>query len=73
MTSFDITSFFTNIPLDETINICLNGSFDKKNCVSNFDRDSFEKLLWLATKDGVTISSPLGPALANSFLCYREK
>ena len=56
MTSLDITSLFTNIPLDETINICLKGHLTKKNCVSNFDRDSFEKLLWLATKNGVAIS-----------------
>ena len=37
MASFGITSLFTNIPLDETINICLNESFDKKHCVSNLD------------------------------------
>ena len=28
MASLDITSLFTNIPLDETISICLNESFD---------------------------------------------
>ena len=83
MSSLDITSLFTNIPLDETINICLNESFDKKQCVSNLDRASFEKLLLLAIKesflifdktfykqlDGVAMGSPLGPTLANSFLC----
>ena len=87
MASLNITSFFTNIPLDETINICLSESFDKKQCVSNLDRANFEKLLRLATKesffifdktfckqlDGVAIGSPLGPTLANSFLCYHEK
>ena len=30
MASLDITSLFTNIPLDETINICSNELFDKK-------------------------------------------
>ena len=30
MASLDIASLFTNIPLDETVNICLNDSFDKK-------------------------------------------
>ena len=87
MESLDITSLFTNIPLDETINICLDESFKKKKCASNLDRASFEKLLQLATKesffifdktfskklDGVAISSPLVPTLANSFLCYHEK
>ena len=37
MASLDITSFFTNIPLYKTINICLNESFDQKQCVSNLD------------------------------------
>ena len=37
MASLDLTSLFTNIPLDETINICLNESFEKKQCVSNLD------------------------------------
>ena len=87
MESLDITSLFTNIPLDETINICLDESFEKKKCASNLDRASFEKLLQLATKesffifdktfskklDGVAIGSPLVPTLANSFLCYHEK
>ena len=59
----------------------------KKQYVSNLDRASFEKLLWLATKesffvfnktfykqlDGVAMGSPLGPTLANLFLCYHEK
>ena len=56
-------------------------------CVSNLDRASFEKLLRLATKEsffifdetfykqlnGVDMGSPLGPFLANAFLCYHEK
>ena len=33
MASLDITSLFTNIHLDETINICSNESFDKKQYV----------------------------------------
>ena len=37
MASLDLTSLFTNIPLDETINICLNESYEKKQCVSNLD------------------------------------
>ena len=72
--------------MNKTINICLNESFDKKRCVSNLDRSSFEKLLRLATKesffifnknfykqfDGVVMGSPLGPTLDNSFLYYGE-
>ena len=33
MASFDIESFFTNIPLDETINICVNNVFVNKKRV----------------------------------------
>ena len=86
MASLDITSLFTNIPLDETINSS-NEFFDKKKYVSNLDRASFEKLLRLPTKesffifnktfykqlDGVAKGSLLGPTLANAFLCYHEK
>ena len=87
MESLDITSLFTNIPLDGTINNCSNELFDKKQYVSNLDQASFEKLLVLARKesffifdktfykklDGVAMGSPLGPTLANRFLCYHEK
>ena len=55
MASLDTTSLFTNIPLDETINICLNKSFGKKQCASNLDRASFEKLLRVAAKESFFI------------------
>ena len=51
MASIDITSLFTNIPLGETRNIYLSKLFDEKECVSNLDRASFEKLLRLANKE----------------------
>ena len=35
MASLNISSLFTNILLEETINICLNEPFDKKQRVSN--------------------------------------
>ena len=87
MASLDKTSLFTNIPLDEATNICFHESFDKKQCVSNLDRASFEKLLRLATKEsfyifdktfykqleGVAMNIPLSPTLADSFLCYHDK
>ena len=78
MASLDINSLFAIIRLDETTNICLNELFDKKQCVSNLDRASFEKLATKASffvfdktfykqLDSVTMGSPLGPTLANSF------
>ena len=55
MANLDIISLFTNISLDETINICLNESFDKKQRVSNLNLASFENLLQLATKESFFI------------------
>ena len=51
MASLDITSLFTSIPLNETINICSKELFDKIQHVSNLDRGGFEKLLRIVTKD----------------------
>ena len=90
MSSFDVDALFTNIPLDETINICCDELFKNKNpqeTVSGLTKTQFRQLLELATKesfilfngkyykqtDGVAMGSPLGPTLANIFLCYHEK
>ena len=35
MTSFDIESLFTNIPLEETINICVEKLFENNTKVNN--------------------------------------
>ena len=86
MASLDVESLFTNIPLDETIEIVTNKVFEKKNQVNGLYRTDFKKLLTLSTKgtvflfnghyyrqkDGVAMGSPLGPALANVFLCHYE-
>ena len=88
MTSFDINSLFTNIPLNETIDICIKLLYPSKNKkVKGISRDEFRLLLEIATKeslfifdnkcysqlDGVAMGSPLGPTLANIFLCFHEK
>ena len=86
MSSFDVDSLFTNIPLDETINICCDKLFETENTVSGLNKSQFRTLLELATKesfilfngqyykqiDGVAMGSPLGPTLANIFLCHYE-
>ena len=87
MSSFDVDSLFTNIPLEETINICCDELFSTRNEVSGLNKQQFRILLELATKesfilfngqyykqvDGVAMGSPLGPTLANVFLCHYEK
>ena len=86
MCSFDVCSLFTNVPLDETIQICLT----KLYCLPNpptLPRTVLKDLLEFATKishyifdgqyydqiDGVAIGSPLGPVLANIFMCHFEE
>ena len=86
MTSFDIDSLFTNIPLDETIDIAVNKLFGRKRKFRGFTKIEFKQLLQFAVKDslfifngkyfiqcdGVAMGSPLGPHLANVFLCAKE-
>ena len=80
MASFDIKSLFTNIPLNETINIILCLLFHKQNCFQGFSCNEFKKLLEFAVKDnqlyeqvdGVATGSLLGPLFANIFLSFYE-
>ena len=85
MASFDVSSLFTNVPLDETIDICADVLFQEDN--TELKRASFVKLMKLATSstefsfnenmyrqsDGVAMGSPLGPTLANIFMGYLEE
>ena len=86
MASFDIESLFTNIPLQETIDLCVENLFQDRTHVDNLI-DSFRELLtrtmseslilfdqqFYKQHDGVAMGYPLGPTLANFFLCYHEK
>ena len=86
MASFDIESLFTNIPLDETINICVNNVFGNKKRVIGLLKKDFKQLLTLSVKsscfvfnnvyyqqvDGVAMGSPLGPTLGNLFFVNYE-
>ena len=86
MGSLDVEALFTSIPLDETIDICVNEVFKNVDLVNKLSKQDFENLLKLATKeslftfdgtyyyqtDGVAMGSPLGPILANSFMSYYE-
>ena len=87
MGSLDVDSLFTNIPLEETIDICTNTLFENMEKVEGLSKIEFKELLSLATKesyfifngqlykqvDGVAMGSPLGPTLANAFLVHFEK
>ena len=51
MGSLDVDSLFTNIPLDETIDICVNHFFDNTDTVEGFTKPEFKQLLCLAIKE----------------------
>ena len=86
MGSLDVDSLFTNIPLEETINICINLIYDNVDVIEGINKFQFKNLLSLATqesyflfndvlykqKDGVAMGSPLGPTMANVFLSFYE-
>ena len=86
MASFDIKSLFTNISLEETIDIASQNYFNSINQHCFFIRKFFEGLLSLSVKDilflfnnqlfsqvdGVGMGNPLGPTFANLFLCHHE-
>ena len=87
MASLDVESLFTNIPLKETINNCVNDLHNKTLYNGKLNKSNLFKLLETATSessfifdfllykqiDGVAMGSPLGPTLANAFLCHYEK
>ncbi|XP_069980133.1 uncharacterized protein [Penaeus vannamei] len=51
LASFDVTNLFTNVPVDETIDITMNSLFDKTDIIFGFIKMYFKKLLDIATKD----------------------
>ena len=86
MCSFDVSSLFTNVPLDETIQICLAKLYALPD-PPTLPRSVLKVLLEFATKkrhfisdgqyydqiDGVAMGSPLGHVLANIFMCHFEE
>ena len=72
--------------MDETINIIIEKLFSENETVHNLNKDQFKCLLTLATKEpyfifdgelyeqvgGAAMCSPLGLALANTFLYHYE-
>ena len=85
--SLDIESLFTNISLEETIKNCVSDLFSNTFYSGKLSRKELYELLKLETTessfifdnklhkqvDGVARGSPLGPTLANAFLCHYEK
>ena len=87
MVSFDITSLYTNIPLNETIDIIINHLYNGNIKPPSTREEDMRRLLVYAAKeshflfdgklyqqiDGVSMGSPLAPILAEIFLQDFEK
>ena len=86
MVSFDVSSLFSNVLLDFTIDVILRKIYNEKILNIKLKRDQLKKLLELCTKDlhfsfngkmfrqldGVAMGSPLGPVIANIFMSELE-
>ena len=87
MASFDVVSLFTNVPLDETIDIIIKSIYDKKETNTDIPEKEMSELLYLSNKnahftlnnktylqvEGVAMGSPLDPVLANIFVVGLEQ
>ena len=59
MGSLDVDSLFTNIPLDETIDICINQLFENTDTAEGFKKSELKHLLCLPTKESYFIFNGL--------------
>ena len=80
MSSLDVDSLFTNIPLEGTIEICTEKRFKESKTSEGLSKSEFKEFLSPATKDshfifyetlykqidGVATGSPLCPKLPNA-------
>jgi hypothetical protein len=87
MCSFDVESLYTNVPVNETIDMALDIMYKPKKITDfPFDRTTTKKLLQIAVtsvpfrflnecylqNDGVAMGSPLAPILADIFMIKME-
>ena len=84
MGSLDVDSLFANILLEKTIHICTKLVYDQNDSVEGLKKSKFKILssresyfifneFMYKQIDAVAMGSPLGPSLANTFLCFYEK
>ena len=86
MASLDVNSLFTNVTLEETINVCVNELLKIHSGIHGLNKKQITKMLSLTTKqsiilfditfytqvEGVAMGSTLRPSFANAFLCHYE-
>ena len=81
MASLDVENLFTSIPLDETIENCIDDLLPNNETVHNLIKEDLKEFLKFSSYesfftfeneyffqlDGVNMGSPLGPTLSNAF------
>ena len=85
LVSYDVTSLFTNISLQETIDIAINLIFNHNPNLTITKKELKKLFLFAASRthfifnsnfynqiDGVAMGSPLAPVLANIFMSFDE-
>ena len=88
LTSLDVESLFTNVPVDDTIKIILDNVYNHANLPPlKIPRNTLEALLRACTTEapfrspdgmlyrqinGVSMGSPLGPTFADFYMCQLE-
>ena len=87
MCSFDIEFLFTNVPLEEKINIMIKNVFGRKRKINGLSKSDLRDLLKLTAMgivfyfngnyykqlEDVAMVSPLEPALDHAFSCHHER
>ena len=88
LASLDVESFFTNVPINDTLNIIIDAVCNHPDLPPpSFSQDILRDLLLICTTetpfrapnksiyqqiDGVSMGTPLGPMLANFYMCHLE-
>ena len=87
LVSSDMSSLFTSVPLDFTIDVILRRIYMEKEIVTNITLNELKELLLLCTKnvhfslngqfylqiDGIAMGSPLGPVIASILMVELER
>ena len=87
LASLDVKSLFTNIPINDTLNIIIDAVYNHLDLpLPSFSQAILRDLLICTTEtpfrapdksiyqqiDGVSMEIPLGPMLANFYMCHLE-
>ena len=84
--SFDVTSLYTNVPVEEAIQVCTDMLYSGKYELPPVDKETFLELLKMCTcnvlflthdgyyrqKDGLAMGSPPAPLLANGWFSKHD-